>query len=127
MCKRISVFTAFFIVILSLFLVTSLALAKGKGRGGSNPPGWDKGEKKGWNSDVPPGIEKKGSQSIEENASEEKPIIEEEVEKEEGAGTVTQETESADEAVKEKDQEKAKEKEAKKEKRRKDQHGKEKK
>ena len=24
------------------------------------PPGWDKGEKEGWSSDVPPGIEKKG-------------------------------------------------------------------
>jgi hypothetical protein len=25
----------------------------------ARPPGWDKGEKKGWDTDVPPGIEKK--------------------------------------------------------------------
>ncbi len=50
-----------FVAIASLFLAGSLALAQGKGKGrGGNPPGWEKGEKKGWQSDVPPGIEKKG-------------------------------------------------------------------
>ncbi len=49
-----------FIVIVCLFFVGSLDFAEGKSKGpGDRPPGWDKGEKKGWNSDVPPGLEKK--------------------------------------------------------------------
>ena len=43
--------------LLSMFLIGSTAFAKGKGKG--RPPGWDKGEKKGWQSDVPPGQMKK--------------------------------------------------------------------
>ena len=46
-----------FIVIVCLFFVGSLSFAQGPK---SRPPGWDKGEKRGWSSDVPPGLEKKG-------------------------------------------------------------------
>jgi len=51
-----------FVTFLSLLLVSSFAFAQGKGKGrrGGKPPGWEKGEKKGWQTDVPPGIEKKG-------------------------------------------------------------------
>ena len=45
-----------FVVIICLFLVGSLSFAQGPK---SRPPGWDKGEKRGWGSDVPPGLEKK--------------------------------------------------------------------
>ncbi len=49
-----------FVAIASLLLAGSLALAQGKGKGrGGKPPGWEKGEKKGWQGDLPPGIEKK--------------------------------------------------------------------
>ncbi len=44
-----------FIIIICLFLVGSLSFAQGSK---SRPPGWDKGEKRGWGSDVPPGLEK---------------------------------------------------------------------
>jgi hypothetical protein len=51
-----------FIVIAGLFFVGSLAFAEGKSKGnGDSPQGWDKGEKKGWHSDVPPGSDKKGN------------------------------------------------------------------
>lgn len=44
-----------------ILLVTGKVMPKSKGRGyGEAPSGWSKGEKKGWTSDVPPGIEKKG-------------------------------------------------------------------
>ncbi|MFC1868182.1 hypothetical protein ACFL0H_08630 [Thermodesulfobacteriota bacterium] len=46
----------FFTMFLSLFLIGSMSIAKEKGKG--RPSGWDK-EKKGWQSDVPPGQEKK--------------------------------------------------------------------
>ena len=51
-----------FVLLLSLLLGSSLTLAKGGGKKGNDnrPPGWDKGEKKGWQSDVPRGLEKKG-------------------------------------------------------------------
>ena len=49
----------FFIVIACLFFVGSLDFAEGKPKGQSDsPPGWDKGEKKGWHSDEPPGRDK---------------------------------------------------------------------
>ena len=50
-----------FVVITFVLLASSLALAHEKGKGrGAKPPGWEKGEKKGWKGhDVPPGIEKK--------------------------------------------------------------------
>ena len=47
---------------LSLLLTTTAALTeqgKAKGRH-EGPPGWEKGEKKGWKGDLPPGIAKKG-------------------------------------------------------------------
>lgn len=60
MCKAMR-FGAFVLIIASVLLASSLALAQGKEKGHSEgPPGWKKGEKKGWTSDVPPGIEKKG-------------------------------------------------------------------
>lgn len=43
----------------SAFLGGSLVWAQGKGPG-QKPPGWEKGEKKGWEGDAPPGLEKKG-------------------------------------------------------------------
>ena len=50
-----------FVTIASILLAGSMVFAQGKSKGrGNKPPGWQKGEKKGWNSDVPPGIEKKG-------------------------------------------------------------------
>jgi len=57
-----------FIVIAVLFLVGSLDFAEGKSKGnGDRPQGWDKGEKKGWHSDAPPGLDRKG------NSGEDKP------------------------------------------------------
>lgn len=51
-----------FIVIAGLFFVGTLAFAEGKSKGnGNRPQGWDKGEKKGWHSDVPPGVDRKGN------------------------------------------------------------------
>ena len=44
------------LMILLLFLSSPAVFAKGKEK--DRPPGWDKGEKKGWTSDVPPGQEK---------------------------------------------------------------------
>lgn len=47
------------VAIASAFLGGSLAWAQGEGPG-KRPPGWQKGEKKGWERDAPPGLEKKG-------------------------------------------------------------------
>ena len=49
------------IACLSLIFAVSSAFAGGKAKGHNKnrPPGWDEGEKKGWQSDVPPGQEKK--------------------------------------------------------------------
>jgi hypothetical protein len=50
----------YFIIILSaIFLLSSPALAGGKGRGKNKtkPPGWEQGEKTGWEGeDTPPGL-----------------------------------------------------------------------
>ena len=35
---------------------------KGKEHDENRPPGWEKGEKKGWQSDKPPGLDKKDDQ-----------------------------------------------------------------
>ena len=45
-----------FIIIVCLFFVGSLSFAQGPD---ARPSGWDKGEKRGWDSDEPPGLEKK--------------------------------------------------------------------
>ena len=52
------------VMFLSWFLIGSPAFAQKKDK--ERPPGWDKGEKKGWQSDVPPGQEKKQDISEEE-------------------------------------------------------------
>jgi len=50
-----------FVVIASILLTGSLTMAEDKTKGGGDKlPGWEKREKKGWEGDVPPGIEKKG-------------------------------------------------------------------
>ena len=50
-----------FVTIAAILLAGSMVFAHDKSKGqGNKPPGWQKGEKKGWKSDVPPGIEKKG-------------------------------------------------------------------
>ena len=50
----------FFIIIVSaIFLISSPALAggKGKGKNKTQPPGWEQGEKTGWKGeDTPPGL-----------------------------------------------------------------------
>ena len=50
-----------FILLLSVVFIGSLAIAQGKGKNQNDdrPAGWDKGKKKGWQSDVPPGQEEK--------------------------------------------------------------------
>ena len=45
-------------IAVSMVLACTVVLAQGKGRS-DEPLGWQKGEKKGWKGDVPPGIEKK--------------------------------------------------------------------
>jgi len=59
MIKRI--IKILFILLLSVVFTGSLAIAQGKGKNqsGDRPAGWDKGKKKGWQSDVPPGQEEK--------------------------------------------------------------------
>lgn len=48
----------FFITFLSLLLAASMTFAQGKGKGrSSSPPGWEKGEKNGWQTDAPPGLD----------------------------------------------------------------------
>ena len=46
-------------VFLSFILTATWVPAKGKGKGYSSPSGWSKGEKKGWETDVPAGLEGK--------------------------------------------------------------------
>lgn len=65
--NRVLLFASFLIFLTGSFLMPlGDAVAKGKGKGpdksqgpSERPPGWDKGEKKGWDSDVPPGLEGK--------------------------------------------------------------------
>lgn len=61
MKKRL--FFCFSVIFLSFLLIGSPALSKGKGK--QEASGWDKGEKKGWQSDVPPGQEDKAGQADE--------------------------------------------------------------
>lgn len=47
------------IIVSYIFLISSLVFADSKGRGKdkTNPPGWEQGEKKGWEGkDTPPGL-----------------------------------------------------------------------
>ena len=50
-----------FIACLSLIFSVSSTFAndKGKGHNKNRPPGWEEGEKKGWQSDIPPRLDKK--------------------------------------------------------------------
>ncbi len=49
-----------FIIFLSLIFIIPSSFAKGKGhKKHDGPKGWEQGEKKGWESDVPPRQEKK--------------------------------------------------------------------
>ena len=59
MLKRL--FKMVFIVLLPIVLMAAVAIAQEGDDGQSNdrPPGWDKGKKEGWQSDVPPGQEEK--------------------------------------------------------------------
>ncbi|MBW2108784.1 MAG: hypothetical protein JRI36_08980 [Deltaproteobacteria bacterium] len=110
MKKMNGVVTSCLVFALSLFLTASPALAGGKGHGRANPHGWDKGQKKGWHSDVPPGLEKKRSESVEEAATEQAPGVEPEAETlEQGAGRVTGESEESEQTLKENATEKARE------------------
>ena len=54
-----------FFSLLAVVFIGSLAIAqgKGKGQGGDRPAGRDNGQKKGWQSDVPPGQEEKEKKS----------------------------------------------------------------
>jgi hypothetical protein len=57
------------LIFISIFLISSLAVAGGKDkqRSESSPPGWSKGKKTGWQgSDEPPGLSKKKTDSYEE-------------------------------------------------------------
>ncbi|OHB91100.1 MAG: hypothetical protein A3E19_02625 [Planctomycetes bacterium RIFCSPHIGHO2_12_FULL_52_36] len=65
--NRVLLFVSCLIFLMSLSLLPlSDAVAKEKGGGAGvspgpseRPPGWDEGEKKGWDSNVPPGLEGK--------------------------------------------------------------------
>ena len=48
-----------FILLLSIVFLGSVTLAQDNDsrQNGDRPPGWDKGKKEGWQSDVPPGQE----------------------------------------------------------------------
>ena len=56
-----SKFKIFIFTLITSLLFTNIAMSSppdGKGEG-KKPNGWQKGEKEGWNSDQPPGLEKK--------------------------------------------------------------------
>ena len=65
--NKVLLFVSCLVFLMSLSLVPlgdAVAKEKGVGPGGSpgpsdRPPGWDEGEKKGWDSNVPPGLEGK--------------------------------------------------------------------
>ncbi len=112
MHNRTGMLTCLFVFFCFFFYLSSDAVAAGKERGSDSPPGWSKGEKKGWHSDTPPGLTKskeareKGGQ-IEEAV----PDVEEEAEKqEEIEDQMTQENKDTGKAMKEKAQEKVQEK-----------------
>ena len=60
-------------VALTLLFAGPQAMAKDKAKKGDagTPPGWEKGEKKGWESDAPPKHDKEATEAINEEAEEE--------------------------------------------------------
>lgn len=68
------------VVGISLCLLSPNAIAK-KGEGGA-PPGWSKGEKKGWQgADMPPGLAKKDAEKAQRQADKEARKAEKEAKK----------------------------------------------
>ena len=70
----------FLIAFLSIIFISTLAVSDDKGEENDKktPPGWEKGEKKGWQSDKPPGLdEKNGKAKKNTNKSEKKQKMEE--------------------------------------------------
>jgi hypothetical protein len=59
-------------VALTLLLAGPQAMAKDKDKKGDagTPPGWEKGEKKGWEGDAPPKHDKEATEAISEEAEE---------------------------------------------------------
>lgn len=61
---------------MSFGLGATFVFAKGggKGHGSGSPHGWSQGKKKAWNSDVPPGIEKKDEDGTPSGLTDEKEL-----------------------------------------------------
>ena len=59
-------------VALALLFASPQAMAKGKGKKGdkTTPAGWEKGRKKGWDSDVPPRPDKEATEGLEKKKKE---------------------------------------------------------
>ena len=57
---------------LTLLLASPQAIAKGKGKKGEpgTPAGWEKGKKKGWDSNVPPRPDKEAGEALEKKTKE---------------------------------------------------------
>lgn len=72
------------ILCLSIVFTGSMAMAQDndQGQSGDNPPGWDKGKKEGWKSDVPPGQEEKEKNKKADNTGKIKASEGEKLEKE---------------------------------------------
>jgi len=72
------------ILCLSIVFIGSMAMAQDndQGQSGDNPPGWDKGKKAGWKSDVPPGQEEKEKKKKADNTGKVKTSEGEKLEKE---------------------------------------------
>ena len=63
-----------FIIFLSLIFVIPSSFAKGKGhKKHDGPKGWEQGEKKGWESNVPPRQEKKDGKTEKSQSKHQKP------------------------------------------------------
>ncbi len=103
------------LMILSVFMTGSLALAaeKEKGKNQSTPPGWEQGEKTGWEGDTPPGLteealekkkkagKKSGKQKAKIKSESEKAKHEAELKKEKGESEMeTEKEKSAEETEK---------------------------
>jgi len=59
-------------IALTLLFASPQAIAKSKGKKGdtSTPAGWEKGKKKGWDSDVPPRHDKEAAEELEKKKKE---------------------------------------------------------